>query len=91
MNATALPHSLRRLGATLAAMLAEGHLAQVVRGAGLVMGIRIAGAAIALLSQVLLARWMGAFEYGIFAYVWVWVIILGIIAPMGLKFQPMML
>ncbi|HMM13532.1 MAG TPA: oligosaccharide flippase family protein [Parvibaculum sp.] len=93
MNATALPHSLRRLGATLAAMLAEGHLAQVVRGAGLVMGIRIAGAAIALLSQVLLARWMGAFEYGIFAYVWVWVIILGIIAPMGfgtstLRFVP---
>ena len=93
MDASALPQPLRRLGGTLLAALADGHLAQVVRGAGFVMGIRVAGAAIALLSQVLLARWMGAFEYGIFAYVWVWVIILGILAPMGfgtstLRFVP---
>jgi O-antigen/teichoic acid export membrane protein len=93
MDAMALPQPLKRIGATIAARLADGHLATVVRGAGLVMAIRIAGSAIALLSQVLLARWMGAFEYGIFAYVWVWVIILGILAPMGfgtstLRFVP---
>lgn len=93
MDASALPQPLRRLGGSLIAVLADGHLAEVARGAGLVMGIRIAGAAIALLSQVLLARWMGAFEYGIFAYVWVWVVILGILAPMGfgtstLRFVP---
>ncbi|WP_185681075.1 lipopolysaccharide biosynthesis protein [Parvibaculum sedimenti] len=93
MDASALPQPFRRIGETIAARLADGHLGEVVRGAGLVMAIRIAGAAIALLSQVLLARWMGAFEYGIFAYVWVWVIILGILAPMGfgtstLRFVP---
>lgn len=93
MNASALPLPFRKLAAPLLARLADGDLAQVVRGAAMVMGIRIGGAAITLLSQVLLARWMGAFEYGIFAYVWVWVIILGILAPMGfgtstLRFVP---
>ena len=33
--------------------------------------IRIVSAAIAFVSQVLLARWMGSFEYGIFVLVWV--------------------
>lgn len=93
MDASVLPQPFRRLAAPLLARLADGHLAQVVQGAAVVMGIRIAGAAITLMSQVLLARWMGAFEYGIFAYVWVWVIILGILAPMGfgtstLRFVP---
>ncbi len=93
MNASALPNRMKKIAAPLLARLADAHLGGVVRGAAMVMGIRIAGAAIALMSQVLLARWMGAFEYGIFAYVWVWVIILGILAPMGfgtstLRFVP---
>ncbi|MDP2124823.1 MAG: polysaccharide biosynthesis C-terminal domain-containing protein [Parvibaculum sp.] len=93
MSINAFSQSLRRIGETIAARLGEGHLAGVVRGAAFVMGIRVAGAAIALLSQVLLARWMGAYEYGVFAYVWVWVIILGIVVPMGfgtsvLRFVP---
>tara|TARA_R110000824_G_scaffold155226_2_gene327606 strand:- start:26614 stop:28008 length:1395 start_codon:yes stop_codon:yes gene_type:complete len=93
MDASVLPQPIQKFAAPLLARLANGNLAEVVRGAAMVMGIRIGGAAIALLSQVLLARWMGAFEYGIFAYVWVWVIILGIIAPMGfgtstLRFVP---
>lgn len=83
MNPDRLPPRLRRAGQKIAARLGDAHLAGVVRGAAFVMGIRIAGAAIALISQVLLARWMGAFEYGIFAYVWVWVVVLGIVAPMG--------
>jgi O-antigen/teichoic acid export membrane protein len=93
MDVSVLPYPLRRLAGALIARLADADLAQVVHGAAMVMGIRIAGAAIALLSQVLLARWMGAFEYGIFAYVWVWVVMLGILAPMGfgtstLRFVP---
>jgi len=87
MLAAALPTSLREkgsaLGAKLSARLGDGHIQSVLTGAAMVMGIRVGGAAIALLSQVLLARWMGAFEYGIYAYVWVWVITLGIVAPMG--------
>lgn len=93
MKPEMLPQPLRRIGAAIAARLEDGHLAGVVRGAAFVMGIRVVGAAIALVSQVLLARWMGAFEYGIFAYVWVWVVVLGIVVPMGfgtsvLRFVP---
>lgn len=83
MNSATLPQPLKRAAGALLARLQDGHLGGVVRGAAFVMGIRVAGAAIALLSQVLLARWMGAFEYGIFSYVWVWVIVLGIVVPMG--------
>lgn len=45
--------------------------------------IRIVSAAIAFVSQVLLARWMGSFEYGIFVLVWVTVIIAGTLANLG--------
>jgi len=60
-------------------------LASVMRGAASVMAIRIAGAAITFASMVLLARWMGAFEFGIYAYVLTWVILIGTVAPLGLN------
>lgn len=59
--------------------------AKAQRGAAFAFGIRIASAAIAYLSQVLLARWMGVFEFGVFAYVWVFVIILGGLSTIGLN------
>lgn len=83
MTTATLPQPLKRAAGELLARLQDGHLGGVVRGAAFVMGIRIAGAVVALLSQVMLARWLGAFEYGIFSYVWVWVIVLGIVVPMG--------
>jgi O-antigen/teichoic acid export membrane protein len=45
--------------------------------------IRVASAAIALVSQVLLARWMGGFEYGIFVLVWTTMLILGDLSCLG--------
>ncbi|HEU4986989.1 MAG TPA: lipopolysaccharide biosynthesis protein [Rhizobiaceae bacterium] len=45
--------------------------------------IRILNAAIAFISQVLLARWMGGFEYGIFVLVWVTVVIVGDLSCLG--------
>lgn len=48
-----------------------------------VFSMRIVNAAIAFLSQVLLARWMGGFEYGIFVLVWVTMIIVGNISCLG--------
>ena len=45
--------------------------------------IRIINAVIAFVSQVLLARWMGSFEYGIFVLVWVTVIIVGNLSCLG--------
>ncbi len=45
--------------------------------------IRIASALIAYVSQVLLARWMGEYEYGIFVIVWISAVILGGISCIG--------
>lgn len=45
--------------------------------------IRMVSALIAYFSQILLARWMGTYEYGIFVVVWVGVVILGGIASLG--------
>jgi O-antigen/teichoic acid export membrane protein len=45
--------------------------------------IRIISAAIALFSQVLMARWMGGFEYGIFVLVWTTMIIVGNLSCLG--------
>jgi O-antigen/teichoic acid export membrane protein len=47
--------------------------------------IRVLSAAIAYLTQVVLARWMGSSEYGIFVWVWVWVLILGGLSSLGLQ------
>ena len=45
--------------------------------------IRIFSAVIAFVSQVLLARWMGSFEYGIFVLVWTTMVIVGNLACLG--------
>lgn len=45
--------------------------------------IRICGAALALLSQVILARLMGSFEFGIYVLVWTSTLILGDLACFG--------
>ena len=45
--------------------------------------IRIFNAVVAFVSQVLLARWMGSFEYGIFVLVWVTMIIVGNLSCLG--------
>lgn len=45
--------------------------------------IRIVSAAIAFVSQIILARMMGDFEYGVFVFVWVIAIILGNLSCLG--------
>jgi O-antigen/teichoic acid export membrane protein len=58
--------------------LANGEtLAGAQRAALTVFAIRIGGAALAYGTQVLLARFMGQAEYGVFALAWVWIAILG--------------
>ncbi|MGX7705257.1 lipopolysaccharide biosynthesis protein [Methylobacterium sp. Gmos1] len=50
-----------------------------------VFGVRIAAAACAFVAQVLMARLMGAEEYGIFAAIWVWTALLGHASTWGLS------
>jgi O-antigen/teichoic acid export membrane protein len=35
------------------------------------------------LSQILLARWMGSFEFGTYVYVWTWVLLVGDLVHLG--------
>jgi len=56
----------------------------VQRLAGTVFLIRVAAAVLAYGSQVLFARWMGSFEFGIYVYVWTWVLLIGQALDLGL-------
>ncbi|MEJ0013905.1 MAG: lipopolysaccharide biosynthesis protein [Bauldia sp.] len=47
--------------------------------------VRIMSGVIAYISQVLLARWMGDFEYGVFVVVWVGAVIVGSLACLGIQ------
>jgi O-antigen/teichoic acid export membrane protein len=74
---------LFRLPARVQGWLAGEHAA-AQRMAGAAFAIRVGGAAIIFLSQVLLARWMGGFEFGIYVYAWTWVLLVGDIIHLGL-------
>lgn len=68
----------------LAAVAAgEGENNQASRTSLTAFAIRIASAALALFSQVLMARWLGGFEYGIFVLVWTSMLILGNLSCLG--------
>jgi O-antigen/teichoic acid export membrane protein len=54
------------------------------RAAGTAFLIRVASAALVYLTQVVLARWMGSFEFGVYVYVWTWVLLLGGVVDFGL-------
>jgi O-antigen/teichoic acid export membrane protein len=56
----------------------------VRRLAGAAFLIRVISAAIAFISQILLARWMGGFEFGIYIYAWTWVLLIGGMCDLGL-------
>lgn len=47
--------------------------------------IRLVGAVLAYGSQVVLARWLGQFDYGIFAVVWTWMLILAAVTALGFQ------
>jgi O-antigen/teichoic acid export membrane protein len=60
----------------------------VRRFASLAFGFRILNAGLAFVTQIALARWMGAHEFGIYIYVWTWVILLGTVTNLGLASSP---
>lgn len=56
---------------------------RLIRGSAFVFFCRISGAALTFLSQILLARWMGAAELGIYVLAFSWCILLSSIATIG--------
>jgi len=68
-------------------------LRAVLTGATQVMAIRMVGAALAYISTIFMARWLGTFEFGLYAYVWTIALILACALPLGypssaLRFLP---
>src|SRR5439155_4914078 len=47
--------------------------------------IRVVSAVMAYGSQILLARWMGTSDYGVYVYVWTWVLLLGSMMDFGIS------
>lgn len=72
--------------AALAGDLLGGRTEQalVQRAVATAFLVRVASAGILYLSQIVLARWMGGFEYGIYVFVWTWVLVLGGLCNLGL-------
>lgn len=72
--------------ATMLAILKGGcESTRTQRDALAAFAVRVASAGLLYLSQIVLARWMGGFEYGIYVFVWTWVLVLGGISHIGLN------
>ena len=77
---------LARLRAVLSGSVGGSSEASVTkRLAGTIFIIRVVSAAMAYLSQILLARWMGGSDYGVYVYVWTWVLLLGSMMDFGIS------
>src|SRR5271169_2980512 len=74
---------IARLRARLTGGTSEASVTR--RLAGTIFIIRVVSAGLAYLSQILLARWMGGSDYGIYVYVWTWVLLLGSMMDFGIS------
>jgi O-antigen/teichoic acid export membrane protein len=71
--------------ARVRALFSDGSDSSLARRlAGAAFLIRVVSALIAFVSQILLARWMGGFEFGIYVYAWTWVLLIGGMVDLGL-------
>lgn len=83
----------------LATMLAQGanifssngERERTQRNAIIAFSVRCLSAALLYVSQIVLARWMGGTEYGIYVFVWTWVLILGGMSHLGMSVAAMRL
>ena len=67
------------------ALFADGSDSSLVRRlAGAAFLIRVISAALTFVSQILLARWMGGYEFGIYIYGWTWVLLIGGMVDLGI-------
>ena len=59
-------------------------LSRVRRLAGTAYMLRMVSALLAFLSQIVLARWLGGFEFGVYVYAWTWLLMIGGVSDLGL-------
>ena len=57
----------------------------LLRGSAFIFGCRLAGAVATFLTQVFLARWMGATELGFYVLAFAWCLLLSTLAAVGLQ------
>ncbi|HHQ13989.1 MAG TPA: lipopolysaccharide biosynthesis protein, partial [Chromatiales bacterium] len=56
---------------------------RLIQGSGFIFACRVSGAALTLLTQILLARWMGAAELGVYVLGFSWCVLLGTMSTLG--------
>src|SRR5215468_575180 len=82
-SATASPAGI--LARMKALLVDTGEAAVTKRLAATIFVIRVVSAVMAYGLQILLARWMGTSEYGVYVYVWTWVLLLGSMMDFGIS------
>lgn len=65
-------------------MSGDSDRSRLQREALLAFAVRVLSAGILYLSQIVLARWMGDYEYGVYVFVWTWILVLGGLSNLGL-------
>jgi O-antigen/teichoic acid export membrane protein len=85
LQSAALPQVLGKGADQIAVLLRGGGADKHAAGrmAVTTFAVRVAGAALAYFSQIILARLMGAHDYGIYSVAWTFVIVLGVMACGG--------
>lgn len=80
------PGRLPTLAARLRAAGRPGSLGGLLmRGGVSAISVNVLGVGLAFLSQLVLARVLGAHEYGLYAYVFAWVMMLGLLSVLGFQ------
>lgn len=72
------------MAARIPHLRSEGVEGLILRGVGGSFGIKVVGAATAFGTQILLARFLGVGQFGVYVYVLAWVNLLVLVARMGL-------
>ena len=73
----------KKLRKIYVAIMGRSDKANSTRKAMLAFAIRLGSAAFIYISHIILARWLGSDQFGVYTYVWTWVIIFGSVSTLG--------